>query len=420
MRCNSVQRRLSTWSNEDHSARETRAIEQHLSGCAVCSAYRQGVSKLDSMAATLGEQRLERDLRTAMPNSRLAPVRKPFAARHWVAAFGVAALLLAARLAMRHGGANTASASEALRHMATILKQTNVYHQRYFQAHGEHQEGDLELITESWYEDGKWRNTSPATQGGDRILRSEGGLVAYYHRDADGKIERMIELAPQGDDPSLSKFLQDNNLLEAAAKAEKLGPTKLDGREAEEISIPTYERQQTFVWLVPGTDVPLRIERQNLQDGSWHTSWMFTVDLADHWPASIFDPSTLKQSSDDPSTQGTEASPSDPAPIRAAWQAGNSLFKGFASHGAAAAQTECIDSSAARSVAAWLGSEVAKLGPLQGYGSVGTTQPLSVKVTTQPFDLTFGTQHVKAIVSLRRDAKDNWKVSGIADANVKP
>lgn len=431
MRCNSIQRKLSTWSNSDHSAWEARRVEAHLAECGVCRAYRDEVQRMDSIAATLADEKLHRDLLVGMApvqKTLTAPPARPFAARQWAPLVGIAAMLLGVWLNASRRDANSAAAA-AVKHMDAALVEWAGYHERLFQAEGAHQEGELTLISETWYERARnsWRITSPPDQGGDRIIRDTGDphtalqpTLEWVQKGPDGRLLHAIEVAPQRTDPTLADFLAKNGLLDAAANAQDLGRTALSGTPAEEISIPTYDTQRTYVWLMEGTDVPLRIERQNLQNGVWHTSWLFTIAVAERWPDSVFDPATLRPSggiwSDGQGTGHAAVAAMTLAKRQPAWKTGNVVFGGYLWRIPSDVPKACLTSDAFKAVDAWMSQKVARMGPLEEFGSVGPNISAPGTDTTQAFHLTFEHGRATAMLSFHKDADGIWKVTGISDA----
>ncbi len=360
------------------------------------------------------------------------------------AAGGVILLVLGSRLASKHGGPNSASAAEALFRMEKLIPTLHGFHESYWQAEGEFQQGDLKLLDQVWYENGEWRMTSSPARGGDRILKQEGSVAALYQRAMDGSVSKYVN-SGLGDTEVTLKSLLHNAGIEGAEKdAQSLGISELDGHQVEQIYIPTYESQRSYVWLLVGSERPVRFLRQNLSSGVWHDTWRYDIEYADAWAASVFDVKTLSPSTvpspPDPTLSGavTQRSPirrfagadgvmrdwtvetppdSIPAVGTPSYRTGNFLFHNFVYQKLPANTISelaaiCTSQGVADSVKSLIEGEISRYGTIAEYGSKGEIDESSLS-GTQTFDLWFGKHNVTADVQFVRKVKGPWRVSGI-------
>ncbi len=441
MRCSSVQRRLSTWANESHRPQEEHRVQVHLDSCEACRQYQSKVTRLDYLASEFKPVTLERDL---LPNIERDGVRKGsgyvprvFFARHWVAIGAAAVMILGATMSTRRGGAYSASAQEAVRGMESTELDRTAYHQSLWQAAGPHQEGQLELLDQVWYEAGKWREKSIPSFGGDRIFEFDksSGLVRLS-RDWRGKIVSQEEASPRPKQIDLQEFCKQAGIEGAEANAEDLGTRTLNGVSVREISIPTYNLQRTLVWLIPGTNLPVRMERQNEQHGSWTTSWLFTIEYAKSWPPSIFDSSTLESTTGGPTARASQPfhdaesgttnesrlSQRSKLPNRnqPAFRTGNIVFAAYLSTTKPGPiDSACASERVAAQLRRPLDSLASEYGTLQSYGSDShdTDKDRAAGSKDQVYNLRFGNHPVRSVMSFTLGSDGVWKATSLKVAS---
>jgi hypothetical protein len=428
MNCKSVQQKLSTWANESHGSLERHVVERHLVGCEQCRQYRVKVSALDHAATALGTELLERDLRPAVVANRALRSKssgpKLFAARPWVAAGAVGSMVVGSLVAMRHGSAYSASAETRVRTMELFIQRAPAIHRLEYYAEGEWPNDRLKLTQELWYDAGNWRKSDPGKPQDDVIERREGTEIVYYQRHSDSEIQTGLESSKQPVDFSLPQLLNDLGVQGAEAKAQDLGMTELDGKEVDELLIPTGNDQRTLVWLLPSTDMPLRADRQNRYSSGWQTDWRYVIEVSERLPAATFDPATLLPTlaSGENGTRvpvryvhiGANAIVEAGEP---AWKTGNALFLSSGGTDDKLFEQACLTPAVAQSVRSWLAFNAGKYGKLGEVGSYAVNDDLGASITTtnQVFNVKFGTHEIKALVSFQRDEKGVWKATGVSD-----
>ena len=164
---------------------------------------------------------------------------------------------------------------------------------------GEHSEGELSLVEEDWYQDGKWHKTGPADMGGDRILLTEpDGIKFYHYENSEGRVVRLNELGPQ-----VSTFTVEDvapRFLPTGAQTREtdLGSVIFGGQQTTLYEVATTDgSERVLFWLRPGTDLPIHAEKQDRENGEWKVYGTLDFEFGLTLPPSTFDPASLDHAS---------------------------------------------------------------------------------------------------------------------------
>lgn len=268
MKCETVQQKLSVWSNERHSERETRRVESHVRDCPACSAFRADVGQIERLAGF---------------ESRPTPVRST-----WRVPTALAAM--AAMAAVTFVALHAEPAYASMRPIEQALQQVPAFHIVWRVGYSS---GSPELLQESWFDRGRWRKTSALKMGGDRIFLPKDGQLKFYRYDPTTKtVPEMNELADQTQSVTVDTIAPDLLPKGEPTTFHDRGRGEWNGKATRLIEIAARSNRALF-WVNPQTSLPVHVEKQGLDSRGWTTSETFDIDFAPSWPDSIFDPREL-------------------------------------------------------------------------------------------------------------------------------
>jgi hypothetical protein len=319
MTCLSISQLLSEPLNR-LSDRMNRTIRVHAAKCDSCAAYLADVRMLEKSVGAWRTQPGDESLRDRIQSAiELAVTNRVIGAcrpvvkqgRTW-AGLAAAAILTTAVLLRLFFPVGPSARAVAQEMAAAIDQIRNVHYTmwslEYKSGEGasalDHKFQTLQIVEQEWYQDHSWRKEGV---WGSRLIvaypdyptRHADGTIGTYYR-YDSEQHRVISMGESGlqlSDFSLSGLL--GPLYDSNPDVEVIGHERNDGDAITVLALTgvgDYRGERCVCYIDDDTNLPERIDMQTASpvDGGWTTTARDTLEFNQNLPASVFDPSTLK------------------------------------------------------------------------------------------------------------------------------